>query len=143
MGYFLPFYPPKSPKNQNLKKMKKSLEISSFYICVPKIIIRWRTVPEIWCAMDRHMDRWKKWHTEVSVPPKNMQIQGYISIFPWKYVVNRIHRYNQQTFIILVLLIVYSPGVKMRQYWQIFVLFFHHSSYGSHLSLFASVSGRL
>ena len=31
---------PNSPKNQNLKKMKKSLEISSFYEWVPKIMIR-------------------------------------------------------------------------------------------------------
>ena len=35
-----------------LKKWKKHLEISSFYICVPKIIFRWCTVPEIRCVMD-------------------------------------------------------------------------------------------
>ena len=110
MGYFLPFHPPNSPKNQNfekmnkttgdiiilrkstenydhmkfgswdmvhdgfyyfsfwaifwpfmpltarkikiLKKWKKVLDISSFHIYVPKIIIRWCTVPEVWCAMD-------------------------------------------------------------------------------------------
>ena len=53
MGHFLPFHLPNSPKNQNLKKMKKKhLEISSFYIDVPKIMIRWCTVPEIWCVTD-------------------------------------------------------------------------------------------
>ena len=49
---FLPFYPPTAQKNKILKKWKKSVEISSFYICVPKIIIRWCTVPEIWCVAD-------------------------------------------------------------------------------------------
>ena len=37
---------------------KKYLEISSFYICVPQIIITSCTVPEIWCTTDRRMDRW-------------------------------------------------------------------------------------
>ena len=121
MGYFLPFYPPNSPKNQNFEKMnkmrgdiiilhmcttnydqmmygswdmvcdrcncyfsfgaifcsfalltaqkitifkkwKKHLEILSFYTCVPKIMIRWCIVPEIWCAADGQkggqMDGW-------------------------------------------------------------------------------------
>ena len=114
LGYFLPFYPPNNPKNQNFEKMKKTpgdiiilhkctknydqmmysswdmvrdrcnyfsfwaifcpftpltawkikilkkwkkhLEIASFYICVPKITIRWCKVPEIWCATDRWTD---------------------------------------------------------------------------------------
>ena len=34
------------------KKWIKLLEISPFYICVPKIMIRWYTVPEIWCVTD-------------------------------------------------------------------------------------------
>ena len=39
-----------------LNKWKKHLEMSSFYICVPKIMIRWCMVPEIWCAMERWTD---------------------------------------------------------------------------------------
>ena len=129
MGYFLPFYPPNSPKNQNFEKMKKNpgdiiilhmctknydqmmygswdmvhdrcncyfsfwsifcpftpltnekikilkkwktlLEISLFYICVPKIMIRWCMVPEIWCVTDRRTNRRKKSRIEVGVPPK-------------------------------------------------------------------------
>ena len=35
-----------------LKKWKKYQEILSFYKCVPKIVIRWCTVPEIWCMID-------------------------------------------------------------------------------------------
>ena len=54
---FCPFTP-NCPKHQFSKTMKKkSLEISSLYKCVPKIIIRWCTVPEIWCATGRWMDR--------------------------------------------------------------------------------------
>ena len=49
-------YPPNNLKNQNLKKMKKYLEMSSFYISVPKIMIRWCTVPKIWCTMDGWTD---------------------------------------------------------------------------------------
>ena len=135
MDYFLPFYPPNSPKNQNFEKMKKTpgdiilhmctknydqmmysswdmvhdrcnyfsfgplfaltaqkikifkkwkkrLEISSFYIWVPKIMIRWCTVPGIWCTtdgqtdgwMDERTNEWKKWHIEVGVPPKNIDM---------------------------------------------------------------------
>ena len=59
LDYFLPFYTPKpplpppapanDPKNQKfLKIWKKTLEISSFDTCVPKIMITWCTVPEIW-----------------------------------------------------------------------------------------------
>ena len=38
------------------KNKEKHLEISSFYPCVPKIMIRWCTVPEVWCMMDGEMD---------------------------------------------------------------------------------------
>ena len=34
-GPFLPFYPLNKPQNQNFEKMKKCLEILSFYACVP------------------------------------------------------------------------------------------------------------
>ena len=68
---FCPFTPLTAWKIKILKKWKKHLEIASFYICVPKITIRWCKVPEIWCATDRQMDGRKKWHTEVGAPPKN------------------------------------------------------------------------
>ena len=53
---FCPFIPLTAQKIKILKTWKKHLEISSFYICVPKITIRWCTVPEIWCATERRMD---------------------------------------------------------------------------------------
>ena len=50
---FALFYPSQHPKkSKSWKKWKKSLEKSSFYISVPKIMIRWCTVLEIWCVID-------------------------------------------------------------------------------------------
>ena len=69
---FFFFIPLTTWKIKNFKKSKKLLEISSFYTCVPRIMITWCTVPEIWCAtgrrtdglMDGRMNGWKKWHIE-------------------------------------------------------------------------------
>ena len=89
LGYFLPFYRLNDPKNQNLKKMTKSLEISSFYTCVPKIMITWCTVPEIWCTTngqtDGRMDG-KKRHIERWVPhltKRNIKIKKCLWTWPW------------------------------------------------------------
>ena len=46
-GLFFTLLPIKSLKNENVKKMKKCLEKSSFYTSVPKIMIICYTVPEI------------------------------------------------------------------------------------------------
>ena len=54
------------------KKWKKHLEMSSFYTCVLKVMIRWCTVPEIYGVW--WMDGWKKWHIEVGAPPKELLI---------------------------------------------------------------------
>ena len=51
---FLPLYQTKKAKS--FTKWKMNLEILSYYTCLPKIMITWRTVPEIWCAMDRRTD---------------------------------------------------------------------------------------
>ena len=48
LGHFLPFYPTNNRPNQNFEKMKKHLEISSFYTSVPKLMIICHTAPEIW-----------------------------------------------------------------------------------------------
>ena len=54
---FCPFTSVTAQKTEiKKKKKKKHPEISSFYICVPKIIIRWCTVPEIWCTTDGQTD---------------------------------------------------------------------------------------
>ena len=74
MGHFLPFYLPpplKPPKIRILKKWKKLLYVSSFYVCVLKIMIRWCTVPEIWCVTDGRTDGRKRWHIGVGAPHKN------------------------------------------------------------------------
>ena len=49
---FCCFTPLMTPKIKILKQWKYSLEISSFYTCVPKIMTTWYKVPEIWCATD-------------------------------------------------------------------------------------------
>ena len=49
---FCHFIPLTAQKIKIKKKAKKQQEISSFYICVPKIMIGWCTVPEIWCVTD-------------------------------------------------------------------------------------------
>ena len=52
-GHFLPFPPLITWKTRILKKLKKWLEISSFYTCVLKTMIIRSTVPEIQSETDR------------------------------------------------------------------------------------------
>ena len=54
----LPPPPPNIPKNQNFRKWKKDLEISSFYTSEPNIMIRWCMVPEIRCTTGGWTDGW-------------------------------------------------------------------------------------
>ena len=44
---FCSFTPLKPQKNENIRKLKKHLKITSFYTSVPKIMIIGYTVPEI------------------------------------------------------------------------------------------------
>ena len=81
-GWFFAFLPSKNSENQNFEKIKKCLEILSFGARVPKIMVTWWMVPEIWCTTDRKkykqtdkwIDRWKKWHIKVGAPPKNQEV---------------------------------------------------------------------
>ena len=50
--YFCLFTPITAWKMKISKKWKKHLQMSSFYTCVPKIMIIWYTVPEIWHVTD-------------------------------------------------------------------------------------------
>ena len=63
---FCPFTHLTAQKIKILKKWNKQLRISSIYTCVPKIMIRWCMVPEIWCVTDGRADGRmygrKKWH---------------------------------------------------------------------------------
>ena len=45
-------------KSKFKKNEKKELELSSFYTSVPKIMITWWPVPEIWCVTVGRTDRW-------------------------------------------------------------------------------------
>ena len=53
---FTTYFVVTAQKIKILKKWKKLLKISSFYICVPKITIRWCMVPKTWCTTDRWTD---------------------------------------------------------------------------------------
>ena len=57
---FCSFTPLTAQKIKILKKWrkKKCMEISLFYIHVPKIMTRWYTVPEICCVTDGWSSRW-------------------------------------------------------------------------------------
>ena len=52
LDHLFALLPPNSPKNENNKKWKKQLKISSFYSSVLKIMIIGYTVPQIWCMTD-------------------------------------------------------------------------------------------
>ena len=53
LDHFLSFYPLKICKIRILKKWTKSLELLSFYKCIPQMTIIWCMVLEIWNATDR------------------------------------------------------------------------------------------
>ena len=53
LGHFLLLAPPNNPKNQNFEKIKKHLEILSFYTSAPQMTIIFCIVPEISSMADR------------------------------------------------------------------------------------------
>ena len=55
---FWAIFCPFTAQKKIFKKMKKLLEMSPFYTSVPKIMIRWCTVPEKWYATDGQTDGW-------------------------------------------------------------------------------------
>ena len=87
---FWPFTPLTTQKIKILKIWKKSLEIWSFYTCVPKFMITWCTVPEIWWTKDVQTDGWKKW---VGAPPKNKNNQKIIN--SWIFLHNTLVAVNK------------------------------------------------
>ena len=55
LGYFLPFYLPNSPKNQNFEKIKKTpADIIILHMCTKNY--DQMMVPELWCATDGQVD---------------------------------------------------------------------------------------
>ena len=57
LAIFCRFTPLTTQKIKVFKKWGDRLQMSSFYTCVPKIMITWCMVPEIWCATDGQTDR--------------------------------------------------------------------------------------
>ena len=77
---FCPIAPLTPQKIKIKKKWKENAWIYHHFTRVPKIMIRWCTVPEIWWAADRWRDRQKKWHIEVGAPPKK-RVQCSVSLW--------------------------------------------------------------
>ena len=84
LGYFLPFYHPNGPKNQNFKKSQKNKNNNNNNKKTNKKTT-WRyhfrhVYQNLWlddvqllrCGAPR-TDGWKKWHIEVGAPPKKNQ----------------------------------------------------------------------
>ena len=69
LGNFLPFDHPNNPKNQNFEKIKKNLEILSFYTCVPQMTIIWCMVLEILRPTDRFFCHFGLFFTLLPPPP--------------------------------------------------------------------------
>ena len=57
-GPFAALLPPPLPPPLTTRKMKKQLEMHSFYTCVPKIMIVWCMLPEIWKEQDNFLSFW-------------------------------------------------------------------------------------
>ena len=57
LDQFWTFYPLTTQQIKILIKWKNLLEISLFHTCVPKLMIRWCTVPEIWYTTDGWTDK--------------------------------------------------------------------------------------
>ena len=64
-GLFFALFSPTTPPPPKKKKIKISKTWKN-------IMIRWFSVPEIWCTTDKHTDRQKKLLLEVGAPPKKM-----------------------------------------------------------------------
>ena len=73
LGYFLPFCPPNSSKNQDFVKLKKAPEdIIILHMCL-KNYDKMLLVPEIWCATDGRTVRRTDGKSDIlGVPPKNI-----------------------------------------------------------------------
>ena len=57
-SHFLPLYPTNNMKNHNFGKMKKRLEISFFYTCVPQTTIIWCMLPENGARQTEFLSFW-------------------------------------------------------------------------------------
>ena len=83
LDHFLPLHHPNNPENQNFEKVKRHLQMESFYTCVPKITIVWCVLHEMWSAISIHffsaifcpftplttrkIKIWKKWKKHLEI----------------------------------------------------------------------------
>ena len=103
---FCLFTPLTAQKIKILKKWNQHLEISSFYICVPKL---WSDDVQFLRYGARQTDGWtevqKKWHIEVGTPPKNRTwiidnvFLCYPRRIPYQQTINVVLSNHQITFL--------------------------------------------
>ena len=80
---FCPFTPLIAQKiniKKKKKKLKNCLEISSFHKRVPKIMIRWWMVPEIWCMTDIYNCYFSFWAIFFPFTPNSWKKQNFEKI---------------------------------------------------------------
>ena len=130
---FLPFDPPNNAKSQNFEKIKKSLKILSFYICVPQMTIMvygsWyikhdrQNFLSFW-AISRKSKFWKNeksswrcFHLHKCTINDNHMIYGFWDI-----------NCNRQIFLVIFghFLPFYPPKMKISQNWKKNTWRYHH-----------------
>ena len=116
-GYFLPFYPTNSPKNQNFKKMKTSLEIDQFKYVYQKLW--WDNARLLRYGM-RQTDGWtdgKSWvpHLEMTynliILNNTNNNRGNVEYLTIKIIIKKLNE--------LIIYLYYSPkGVVYKQLFE-------------------------
>ena len=76
-----PFNPIADQKIKIWKKWKKCLETSPFYTCVTKIMIKWCTVPGIWCMRGGQMDEHTDWKSDIEKRALHLKMSGSFGVF--------------------------------------------------------------
>ena len=97
---FFPFTPLTTDKIKILKKWKKHLEMSSFYTCVPKIMIIWCILPKIWSARDKFfviLGHFLVFHT--TIDPRKLKFGKNIKNF-WRFYLSQLsQQFSLQTIL--------------------------------------------
>ena len=77
---FFALLPPYWPRKSKFWKNENIPWRYHHFTHVPKIIITWCMVPEIWCMTNGQTDRRKKWRIEVGAPPKKCMMFMHVLV---------------------------------------------------------------
>ena len=117
---FFALFPLTTRKIKILKNEKNGWSFHHF-TRVPKILMTWCTVPNIWCATHGWIEGWRKWNIKVDLPPKKawhlkQNFDFFILIdnpYPpvWNLLINNFPIIHQTRFL-----------SKVIPQWQLFVI---------------------